>query len=389
MNMTIKVTKFKGKTMKDRILYLKRKLRSRNAFTMIEMMISLALSSVLIIAISSSYILQKKNYESEVGLLEVQMNADLAMNRIAEVVINAGVGAENAFDTTPSPYLNIPATSMNIANGSTVTRVFTITNGDSNAPDQLTVVTGLRSLALVTNYQDDGVSPFTITLSTMSDFHGDPIFDLSFKQYVFFAPREGNFFIPVSTVDFDSNELTLARNTLDYEINLNSDVFRVNAYTISLDHNGDVPLDIDGDGDAGEEEPDETPLGPDLYLFDNTVDLSATGISANQYEIAKGIETIQFQYGWDADNDGVIEDTEFLDSPTAAQENDIRAVRVFILARSRLPEPDYFDRNTSYTIADQTITLDTDDENGMDSPFDQHYRRQMVTRIIMIRNRNL
>ena len=80
-----------------------------------------------------------------------------------------------------------------------------------------------------------------------------------------------------------------------------------------------------------------------------------------------------------ANEDGIIQETEFLDDPTGNERN-IRVVRISILARTLLPDPHFLDPNASYTVADHTLTL---------GESDRRYHRFQLTETVLVRNMNL
>ena len=120
------------------------------------------------------------------------------------------------------------------------------------------------------------------------------------------------------------------------------------------------------DGSTADQEP---PGVPDLYIYSNTrdlipdLDVAAAGqANVSSAEVAEGIEALQFRFGWDVNENGEIEDAEFFDDPTG-NEDDVRAVRIYLLSRTLSPDPNYTDPNAAYTLANHTLTLGADDRN--------------------------
>ena len=79
-------------------------------------------------------------------------------------------------------------------------------------------------------------------------------------------------------------------------------------------------------------------------------------VNVSTAEVAEAIEALQFRFGWDVNENGEIEDAEFVDDPTG-NEDEIRAVRIYLLSRTMSPDPNYTDPNTAYTLANHTSTL--------------------------------
>ena len=262
------------------------------------------------------------------------------------------------------------------------THVFTVRDR-SDGPDVLTVVSGLRPRTKVETLAADHV-----VVEEIKNPNNVPFFDLDKNRYIFFSPQGGNEFLEVLGVDEVTRELRLSApcTTTDNEfcsIREGDDVFRVNAYTITLDQNGAEIIDVDDDGTVVDRDGDST---PDLYIYSNTRDLipdievAATGeANVSSAEVAEGIEALQFRFGWDADEDGEIGDAEFVDDPTG-NEDRVRAVRIYLLSRTLSADPNYTDPNSTYTLANQPVTLNTDD---------RHYHRQLFVETVMVRNMNL
>jgi hypothetical protein len=241
-----------------------------------------------------------------------------------------------------------------------------------------------------------------VVLEEIKNPNGEPFFDLDKNRYIFFSPQAENKFLEVKGIDEITREVRLSDpcTTLDNDfcsIREGDNVFRVNAYTITLDQEEGYPptyspLDVDGDGIEVDGDGDRT---MDLYIYSNTNDLvpdaeiaAAGEANASTAEVAEGIEGLQFQFGWDMNEDGEInsdkEDPnyEYVDDPTGF-EDQIRAVRIYVLARSLIPDPQLecsHQPTTEYELANYTRTLDDDD---------CRFHWQLFEEIVMVRNMNL
>ena len=107
--------------------------------------------------------------------------------------------------------------------------------------------------------------------------------------------------------------------------------------------------------------------------------------------LLSNVETLQFQYGIDKNDDGVFDDLDGDGNPldntfSKSDEIYLKLVKVYILLRTKDPEPNYRDNQTTYQIANHTIQLDTDDSNGINSKYDWHYRRKLIELNIVPRN---
>ncbi len=360
---------------------------SNRAFSLPELLIALVVSGLLVTGIAAGYIVQKRSAEGEAGMKDMLMNGRLAIDRTAEVIRNAGLGCKDNFP--PKDSQTLQGAFNNYA------QIFTVQDR-SDGPDVLTVVTGLRRLTVVESLGADYV-----VVKEIKNANNVPFFDTAKNRYIFFSPQGENRFLEVLGVDENTRELRLSdpcTNPGDEScgIRVGDSVFRVNAFTITLDQNGDDdqdPIDVDGDGTEADHDVDLTLAldgtqkgTPDLYIYSNTLDLVPDGdlagageANVSSAEVAEGIEALQFRYGWDANQNGEIEEAEFVDDPTG-HEGDIRAVRIFLLARTLSADPTYTDPNPTYTLANQTVTLGADDLK---------YHRQLFIETVMVRNLNL
>lgn len=347
---------------------------SARAFSLPELMVTLVVSGLLVTGIVSGYLVQKTSYEDEASLIDMQMNGRLATDRVAEIIRSAGLGCRDSF----------PPKDNQILEGvfGNYTQVFTVTDRN-NGPDVLSVVSGLRRRTVVETLGADHV-----ILESIENPNGASFFDLDKSRYIFFSPQGSNKFLEVLSVDAMTREVRLSApcttTTNEFcSIKEGDNVFRVNAYTMTLDQNGGEIIDVDDDGSVVDRDGD---LVPDLYIYANTRDLipdydlaGAGQANVSSAEVAQGIEALQFQFGWDTNENGEVEDAEFVDDPTG-NEADVRAVRVYLLSRTLSPDPNYTDPNTSYTLANHTLTLDTDARK---------YHRQLFVETVMVRNMNL
>jgi type II secretory pathway pseudopilin PulG len=350
---------------------------STRAFSLPELMVTLLVSGLLMIGIVSGYMVQKRSYEDEASLIDMQMNGRLATDRIAEIIRNAGLGCKDNFPPKKND------TVAGVFND--YTRVFTVADRN-DGPDRLTVVSGLRRRTVV-----EALGPDYAVLEEIENPNGVAFFDLDKSRYIFFSPQGSNEFLEVMSVDEMTREVKLSppctTTTNEFcSIKEGDNVFRVNAYTVTIDQNGtEFPeyIDVDDDGSTIDRDGDRH---PDLYIYANTkdliLDLDVAGVgqaNVSSAEVAQGIEALQFRFGWDANENGEIEEAEFIDDPTG-NEADVRAVRVYLLSRTLSPDPNYTDPNTTYTLANHTLTLTAEELK---------FHRQLFVETVMVRNLNL
>jgi len=342
----------------------------RKGFSIVELLVALAVSGVVIVALASGYIVQKRTYEEEADLRDMQMKAQLAMNQIKQYIRNAGLGCEESFQ---SGTVSFQGANQSFSN------VFDV-SARNDGPDTLTVVTGFRSVARAVC--TDLEPPCTSSVLEVNDTSR---FNTGSGRYVFTAPSIQNRYQEVVSI-------ADPYLTLDGTITYHDDdpIYRIGAYTITLDKDGDgTPMDVDGDGETLDGDGDAY---PDLFVYDNLLDLA----SEETAKVVEGVEDIQFQFIWDADGNDRIEGAEWTwqDDPTGNLD-EVRAVRIWILVRSLLPDPHYEDTHEHegqpkrYMVADHLIQLDQNDVNGIDSDFDHHFHRHLCVETVLIRNRSL
>jgi prepilin-type N-terminal cleavage/methylation domain-containing protein len=348
--------------------------RSTEGFSLPELMITLVVSGLLVTGIVGGYLVQKRSYEDEAAMVDMQMSGRMAMDRIVEIVRTAGLGSKDNFP---------PKDNQTLEGAFNDYTTFLTVQDRSDGPDVLTVVTGLRRRTVV-----ESIGADYVVLEEIKNPNNVNYFDLDKDRYIFFSPQSDNQFIEVLGVDEATREVRLSSpcTTLDNQfcsIRAGDGVFRVNAYTITLDQNGAEIIDVDGDGSFADRDGDSI---PDLYIYGNTKDLVPDSVLAgpgeanvSSAEVAEGIEALQFRFGWDVNENGEIEDAEFVDDPTGSEDR-VRAVRIFLLARTLAPDPNCTDPNPSYTLANQTLTLDADSSK---------YHRQLFVETVMVRNTNL
>lgn len=101
------------------------------------------------------------------------------------------------------------------------------------------------------------------------------------------------------------------------------------------------------------------------------VSLAPSGLPETE-EYASGIEQLQLQYGVDQDGNGSVD--RYFNADQVTDWQAVKAVRVWLLTRSRCETGEFLDTNT-YRLGDVVYT-----------PND-HYQRQLYTATVMLRNR--
>jgi type IV pilus assembly protein PilW len=316
------------------------------AFTLVELMVVLAILGVVTVGVLSLVTSQNKAYHSEEGILDLQMNTRISANYITRYLRMAGFGCYG--NISSSNQVNGFNDSIDAANGTAAAAPNLL------SPDTLTVVTAVRRVGVVDD--GDGVYdktyPSTSNISIVLDdtsYNLSSYFDTNKKKYLYLAPSETNRFLTVNTVNSGSKTLTIDQVM---RVDEGAEVYPVKAFTFALDASGNLTVD------------------------------NNTGSGAQT--VAENIENIQFQYGWDRNNDGVFDPTDMNDWDNDASDK-VKAVRIYILGRSANQDRDYTDTK-KYLINDPTASNNNAVEAG---PFNDHFHRFLLRTVVLIRNLNL
>jgi prepilin-type N-terminal cleavage/methylation domain-containing protein len=306
--------------------------KSQKGFTLVELMVVLVILALIVVGVFSVVITQNKAYHSEEDIIDMQMNAQVALSEIIRTVRMAGFGCKDSFGTDfVSGNL---ATKGDVAPNPT-TDLVSITNqavGSPATPDQMTIVSALRYVGQITAIPAGN----QITVDNLGNLEDD---DTSIeKSYIFISPHADQSFNTIDAINSTTKTITTYENL---NVQVNDLVYQVQAYTIRL-VNGN--LSLEGNVDA----------------------------STANMEIAENIEDLQFQYGIDTNNDGTVD--SWADNP--ADITQIKAARVFLLARTANPDREYTDRNI-YTLAGVNV-----------GPFNDNFHRYLLETTIMMRNLN-
>lgn len=298
-------------------------MRKNRGFTLIELLVVLGISAVVTGIVYSAFIFQAKNYYEEGRLMHVQQDGRFAMNEIVDTVRMAGYGCKDE-DITTSGNINI--------NG--FTKIFTTVDNNATAGcDELTVISAIKKAAQVNGNSTDNIVSINDVLSEGLN-NGN-------KKYIFFENEGDQKYYEI----LSPGNITSSGNVT---INANADVveeeniYLVKAYTLKV-------------------------IGNSLKIDENT------GGGAQEQELVDGtVENLQFQYGWDSNNNGIIDNSEWIDDPLG-NEKKIKAVKIFLFMRTKSPDKDYMDSST-YNIAGENITPNN------------HYHHYLLKSIVFVRN---
>lgn len=162
----------------------------------------------------------------------------------------------------------------------------------------------------------------------------------------------------------DTTDNNSDRIALDYMVDASKSasavtVFGCNSHQITVPAGDEVRLasvfwsgDLDGDGVRS--------------LYCQTYNLQTEQAEGTALPLVDGVDRLQFQYGVDSDNDGVIERYQSFSNLGAANTNDVRAIRVAMLLNGGANPDQNFDSeqqvNRSYSLLDAPASAFNDRE---------------------------
>ncbi len=310
-------------------------------------MVVLVILSVISIGAITAITGQNKFYHSEEDLIEMQMASKVAMDRISFLVRMAGVGCRDSFG---NDLKNGNMATFGNPAPDPLTSMFIITNNAVGTPDQLTFAGAVRYVGQITSIPTN--DKFIMHCNETPKVSATPA-----KSNIFISPQDDNQFRPITaitsgvnpTVTFAPTLSNIDRNEMVNFLNasppLEARVYQVQAFTIRVVTTNSIPsLRIDDNIDTS---------GIDLDIIDN-------------------VEDLQFQYGFDTDNNGTIETwTDFTNDIA-----NIRAVRFFLLLRSANRDREYNTNGDTktYTLAESNLN------------FSDNFHRLLVESTVILRN---
>ncbi|MCK5681054.1 PilW family protein [bacterium] len=354
-----------------------------HGFTLVELMIVLVILGIISIGAITAITGQSKVYHSEEDLVDMQMNAKIAMDRICFLLRMAGVGCSDSFgnNLTSGSLKTYESDIIYGVDEDELKEMFVIKNNAVGTPDQLTLVGAVRHVG---NIEPPAGIPLTIppipsapgipSSNQIKVRLGNlkPELGADARSYIFISPYDDNKLRTISTVSSTDTFATINLSTIlgveeqkEMESNLAIgtilSVYQIQAHTIRL-----VDTQVTNQ-----------PTLRSLRIDDN-IDASGTDL-----DVADNIQDLQFQYGLDTDDDSQID--SWVDDTTDIDQ--IRAIRVFIMARTGKFDREYIDRKT-YTYPDGTTESFEGNDNFTDLNTSEHVHRYVLENTITIRNRN-
>jgi len=255
--------------------------------TLIELMVALAISSILIAALYRTFISQQKTHTTQEQVVDIQQSARASINRMMKELRGAGFG--NVGMVLP----------VSFSASGRLRKFDHIVNPDTPVSGALTIVTANRVAAKLLKGAGDEVGGRKLLLnqfvvSRLNDDEGDPLFDTKNRKYISIGGVESH---TISEVDPGDRVITLEKRIV-HRHPAGTPVFSIRALSYQIAKDKET-LALKRDENMG----------------------------GGRQPLAENIEELQFEY---FDQDG---------EPTLVPE-DICMIRVAVTARGGRPDPD-------------------------------------------------
>lgn len=199
-------------------------LRKNNGITLIELLVTLVVSSILLAGVYRTFLGQQKTYTTQEQVVDMQQNARITINRMMAEIRMAGFGNVS---------MVLPVTMA----GKTFNDVV---NPNTPAAGSLTIVLGDEATTLTAIPASNKV-----TVNSLTDSQGNTLFDTGDKKYVSIGGVES-----YAVTSISGNTLTL-NGTLTYSHPVGTLVYGIRA--VSYQVNGARTLLRDENtGDGGQ-----------------------------------------------------------------------------------------------------------------------------------------
>ena len=275
--------------------------RYDRGFSLVEMIVSMLCVVIIMTALYDVFSKQTKINTAEQSVLDMQMNARMAIERLNFLFAHAGYGCAESLATGRSLSGNDPeGSSINIQ--SAISHV--VNKNAINGSDSVTVSFGFRKIGEVDSIPSANEVDIKNKEGPDIDMGG------AFKKYISFYPDlSGDVF---------------------YEITSGTD-----PYTLNLEIENSVKAD---NTDIFMVVPVEVAVENDTLQFKNYV------YDSGKWDIANNVEALQFQYSSDGES--------WQDVPDDPQK--VQAVRAFLLCKSTKGDPGYTN-SREYMLGNETV----------------------------------
>jgi prepilin-type N-terminal cleavage/methylation domain-containing protein len=256
--------------------------KKNNGLTLIELLVSLVLSSILIAALYRTFIVQHKTYAVQEQVVDMQQNVRVAINKMMREIRMAGFGKVSdvlPLEANNGPFNNIinPSDNKNFVNQN---------------DDQITIIGAFEQVSTIKS-----IGTNTVEL----EGNGSEFDPNGNNKYICIGGMETH-----TVTGRNGNIITFSGNLIGKH-ETGEPVFKVKAITYQLRWDND------------------NPKMPVLTREDNTDG------GGKSFPLAENIENLQFKY--------ILVDGSETDSP--ANPSDIRMVRMTVTAKTSMSDPEF------------------------------------------------
>lgn len=341
--------KIKYQNLQFEICNLRFAIPQQRGFTLVELLVAMAIASVLGMAGVSLFSTSNWAYKVNEDVTEAQQNGRVSMERLAKDIRAAGFGL-------PDPPFSLSIGGTNWTSPITVT-----TSGGSTNSDSITILgIGYEVGKLVGQVATTPVSGENLSSATdicVEDKDARFTTQFSNRKYINIggAVYRELTAAPWTVCGVSGKKLTLA-TPLDRNYPNDTPVFIIQAVQYTV--NNSAPF-LGGCSASN----------PCLASLDFT---GLRGGNGNDRQVlAENIEDIQFAYGVDTDGNGKLDSTTLSYDP--ADDSTILAVRAWVVAKTRNKD-----------MRGATFTRPLIEDHSASTP--DNYRRRTLTKIIKLRN---
>jgi type IV pilus assembly protein PilW len=288
--------------------------RKDRGYSLVELMIAIVIGAILIAASSATYIAQNRSYTVQESVSEINSQAKIALDLIANDIRSAGFGIPADLNADPINGFTTIITPVDSANSSdTITVLSNSMTGDlwpsGVGPESIACPALVQMGTIQVNINSNGSDlPNTTNRSFLS------IDGVNFVMVQSCALVNGNCTNPITIDRLVLQDFPLLDTNASGNCDTGRPVYLVQNTTFCVDGNMTLRR-----GDAG----------------------VAACLAGGGEEIAEFIEDLQFSYGLDANDDGMLDGGAFIDGNLVIDPSDIAAVRINILARADRPDVNY------------------------------------------------
>lgn len=276
--------------------------------TLIELLIALAISSILIAGIYRVFIYHQRAYTTQEKVADIQQNVRVAINKMIREIRMAGFGGKNENRDGENDIIKTFGNVNGFTNIINPTKDIIV---DGIIHDQITVLAAYEQVAILEDNVSSGSKTFKV------NFTGNIRFDKPWKRYICINGRNNYAIVPTSgdTLKLEGD------GGINEDHSAGEPVFLVKAIRYGLRKNKGIPV-----------------------LFrDSYPDTSGS----QRVTVAENIEGLQFRY--------ILDDSSEVDLPSDPKK--IRGVRITLTAKTKISDlsiksEDGFIRRTINTYVD-------------------------------------